>query len=182
MRGRYWLLLLLLSPVVLARAEDPETKSPAGAEEAKPPKAKREIRLAVIVNAKNPITKVSFGQLRAYLKMSRQFWPNRKRCDLYLPPHTTDAYAILLDKVYKTTHKKLQKYWVRKLFSGDIPAKPSYAPSAAAAVSLIKKYEGALTVLPADLVPKGVKVLLIDGKKPGDDKYPLVGLPRAKKK
>ena len=51
----------------------------------------QEIALAVVVNIKNPVKKISFGQLRAYLKMTRQFWPTRKRCDLYLPPHTTDA-------------------------------------------------------------------------------------------
>lgn len=139
---------------------------------AEPPK---EIALAVVVNAKNPVKKISFGELRAYLKMTRQFWPTKKRCDLYLPPHTTDAYKILLAKVYKTTHKKLQKYWVRKLFSGDIPAKPAYVPSAKAAASLIKKHLGALTVLPVDKVPKGARVLLVDGKKPGDKGYRLVG-------
>ena len=139
---------------------------------AEPPK---EIALAVVVNAKNPIKKISFGELRAYLKMTRQFWPTRKRCDLYLPRHTTDAYKILLAKVYKTTHKKLQKYWVRKLFSGDIPAKPAYVPSAKAAASLIRKRLGALTVMPADEVPEGARVLLVDGKKPGDQGYRLVG-------
>ena len=136
---------------------------------------RQEIALAVVVNIKNPVKKISFGQLRAYLKMTRQFWPTRKRCDLYLPPHTTDAYKILLATVYKTSHRKLQKYWVRKLFSGDIPAKPVYVPSAKAAAAVVRRNLGALTVLPADQIPKGVRVLPIDGKTPGDKGYRLVG-------
>ena len=144
--------------------------SPTHAEQEAP-----EIALAVVVNAKNPVKKISFGELRAYLKMTRQFWPTRKRCDLYLPPHTTDAYKILLNTVYKTSHKKLQRYWVRKLFSGDIPAKPVYVPSAKAAAAVVRRNIGALTVLPADQIPTGVRVLPVDGKKPGDKGYRLVG-------
>ncbi len=135
----------------------------------------KQITLAIVVNPKNPIKKISFGQLRAYLKMTRQFWPTRKRCNLYLPPHTTDTYKILLATVYKMSHKKLQKYWMRKLFSGDIPAKPAYVPSAKAAASVIRKNVWALTVLPADQIPKGTRVLPIDGKMPGDKGYRLVG-------
>ena len=114
--------------------------------------------------------------------MTRQLWPTRKRCDLYLPPPKSDAYRILLEKVYKKSNKKLQKYWVRKLFSGDIPSKPSYVPSSKAAVSQVKRRLGALTIMPLADVPKGVKVLPIDGKRPGEKGYPLVGTVRPRPK
>ncbi|MHC4938849.1 MAG: type 2 periplasmic-binding domain-containing protein [Planctomycetota bacterium] len=172
MRYRIW-ALLLFAPLAVALADD---KKPEG-DKKKPEKKPAEIALAVIVNEKNPVKKISFSELRSYMKMRRQFWPNRKRCDLYLPKRASDTYKILLKKVYKTTDKKLQKYWVRLLFAGDIPAKPSVVTSPKAAGTQVKKNEGALSVVPANQVPKGVRVLPIDGKKPGDKGYPLIGKP-----
>ena len=165
--------LLALAPLALARADDAvklADKPPTAKKAAKPSK-----ELAVIVNPKNPVKKITFSELRSYLKLRRQFWPNKKRCDLYLPPHKSDAYKLLLKDVYKTSHKKLQKYWVRKLFSGDIPSKPSYVSSFRSAGSQVLKNVGALSIVPANMVPKGVRVLPIDGKMPGDKGYRLAG-------
>ena len=157
------ILLVSCAALAAARAEDPARKAP--------------LELAVIVHPKNPVTKVSLSELRAYLKVEREFWPNRKRCDVYLPQSTTDEYDVLLQRVYRMSHKKLLKYWVRRLFSGEISAKPSYVPSAKAAGEEVMKSEGALSIVSSKDIPKDVKVLLIDGKKPGEEGYPLVGIP-----
>jgi len=157
------LLLFACAAFAAARAEDPPKKAPLG--------------LAVTVNPKNPVTKLPFAELRMYLKVEREFWPNKKHVDVFLPASTTDEYDILLQKVYKKSHKKLQQYWVRRLFSGEISAKPSYVPSAKAAGEEVLKNEGAISIVAANEIPKGVTVLLIDGKKPGEEGYPLVGTP-----
>ncbi len=158
------LLLVCCTAFAAARTEDP-------------PRQKEPLELAVIVHPKNPVTKVTLAELRAYLKIEREYWPDRKRCDVYLPQSTTDEYDVLLQKIYRMSHKKLQKYWVRRLFSGEISAKPSYVPSAKAAGEQVAKGEGAISVVAAKDVPKGVNVLLIDGKKPGEEGYPLVAVP-----
>jgi hypothetical protein len=55
-------------------------------------------------------------------------------------------------------------------------------PSAKAAVSRVLQSEGALSIIAATDVPRDeegkptVKVLLVDGKAPGEDGYPLVGV------
>ena len=170
MRYRIW-ALLLFAPVAAAFADGKDKKPETDK------KKKADVELAVIVNEKNPVKKISYSELRSYLKMRRQFWPNRKRCDLYLPKRDSVTYKILLKKVYKTSDKKLQKYWVRLLFAGDIPAKPSVVTSPKAAGTQVKKNEGGLSIVPAKQVPKGVRVLPIDGKKPGDKGYALVGKP-----
>ncbi len=148
----------------------------AVAGDSKPAAPKQEaLGLAVIVHPKNPVKKLSFSELRAFLKVKQQFWPNRQRCRVFLPPTRSAAYGILLKRVYKMSHKKLQKYWVRQLFSGQIPSKPDFVSSSTAAGSQVRKALGALSIVPANRVPKGVKVLLIDGKRPGDKGYALVG-------
>jgi hypothetical protein len=169
------LLLVLFAPAIQdPKTDTPKTPPTAGANaDKKVPVAKKPLSLAIIVHPKNPLKKISYSDLRRYLKMSRQFWPNRKRCDLYLPSHKTDSYKLLLKIVYKTSHKKLQKTWVRKVFSGDIPSKPSSVRSPTAAGKQVSKNVGALSIVPSDKVPKGVRVLLVDGKKPGADGYKL---------
>ncbi|MGH7163363.1 MAG: hypothetical protein ACREID_07750 [Planctomycetota bacterium] len=137
--------------------------------------APRRVELAVIVHAKNPVTDLSLSELRAYFKMERQFWPNGRRCVLYLRPSESAEHKILLDKVYRMTNEKLQKYWVAKLFSGEIPAKPSYVPTAEAAGSRVREGEGAVSIVLAGEVPKDVRVLAVGGKRPGDAEYPLAG-------
>ncbi len=131
------------------------------------------ISYAVIVHKKNPVKGISFSELRAFMKLDRQFWPNKKRCEVFLPGRKTGAYKLVLERIYKMKHKKLQKYWVRKLYAGDIPAKPSYVPSAQAASAQVKRSLGGLSVVRSDRVTKDVRVLTIDGKKPGDAKYAL---------
>ena len=75
--------------------------------------------------------------------------------------------------IYKMSNKSLRKYWILKMFSGEIPAKPGHVPSAKAAGKRVRTSRGALAVVDASKVPEGVRVLLIDGKKPGQKGYPL---------
>ncbi len=153
-----------------------------GAAEPAPGAAAEEVPtvLMVIVHPENPVTDLPLSELRALCKLERQFWASKRRCALYLPPSKSDEYAVLLDRVYRMTHKKLQKYWVQKLFSGDIPSKPEHVPSAKLAVDKVKEEPGALSFLVAGEVPKGVKLVTIDGKKPGEKDYALLAIPPKK--
>lgn len=136
---------------------------------------KQTVALAVIVHPKNPATDVKLREARQILKLDKQFWDNRVRVDLYLPARDSDARTVMLDKIYNKTDEELTKYFVGKVFSGEIPREPSVARSTQAAGKLVARSEGAISVVPANEVPEGVKVLRIDGKKPGDEGYPLVG-------
>ena len=150
-------VLLLSSP---SGAQDPE-KKPA--------------ELAVIVNLKNPTTELSLGALRSYFKLDRQYWPGRKPCKPFLRPNRSTETRILLEDVYRMTATELRRYWIGKRFRGEITSLPPIAPTAENAVAAVMKEEGAISVVLASEVPKeGVRVLRIDGKKPGEPGYPLV--------
>ena len=131
--------------------------------------------LAVIVNPKNSTTNLTFNQLRSYMKLERQFWPDKERCALLLRPSNSPEMKILLEQVYRMSADELRKYWVGKVFRGEIPARPAVVPTAAAAGTRVRKVPAALTVVLSDQMPEGVRALTIDGKKPGDPGYPLVG-------
>ena len=173
----------LLLFCALLGAQAPARKEAEPVKEA--PKIKRDdglLHLAVIVNKKNPVTDLQFSELRAIMTLERQFWPDRHRVALYLPRSNTAEHKILLAKIYKMSTKKLRKYWVLKMFSGDIPAKPAYVPSAKAAAKKVRKSPGAVSVVRLADIPKGVRVLLINGLKPGQPGYPLAGKDTKKRK
>jgi len=142
------------------------------------PQDNKAVAMAVIVHPKNPLKDVKEGELKGYLRLDRQFWPGRKRVQLYLPPSDSPAKRVMNDKVYGMEEKKLRKYWMSKVFAGEIPALPQVVKTPAAAGKLVSAAEGAISVVPADQIPKGVRVLTIGGKKPGDKGYPLVGEPK----
>jgi len=152
--------------VLLLGAARPE---PAAAPAQAAPRA-----LAVIVNPKNPITNLTFNELRGYLRLDQQFWSSKERLELFLRPDDSPAMQILLDRVYRMTAEELDKHWVGKIFRGEIRAKPKVAPNARAALSRVLKVPGALSVVLAGESTEGARVLTIDGKSPGDPGYPLV--------
>ena len=137
----------------------------------------KEVYLAVIVHPKNPVTDLKLGELQSLFKLERQFWPNDTRVTLYLPPSQSVERKVLLQRVYRMDNPALQKYWLGKIFAGDIPAMPSVARSAKVAADVVKKTEGAVSVVLAGEVPPGVRVLLVDGKGPKDKDYALIARP-----
>lgn len=164
---RALLLGVVASPVFAQEPPQPQPQPAAAA------------ALAVIVHPDNPVRDVTFAELRAYFLLDRQFWSDGSRTVLYLRPATSDEMKVLHDKVYGKDANELRAYWRGRLFRGEIPAKPASAPTAAAAIERVRADRAAFTVVLANELPEsGVKVLTIDGRKPGDAGYSL-GVPPA---
>jgi hypothetical protein len=126
--------------------------------------------LAVIVHPDNPVRNVRFSELCGYLKLDKQYWPKRAGLvTLYLPPRDSTEKAVLLERIYRMTDRDLGKYWRRKMYAGEIKYVPGRGDPRLVATS-----KNAVTVVLSDRVPAGVRVLTIDGKKPGESGYPLV--------
>jgi len=130
--------------------------------------------VAVIINAANKSADPSFDQLAAMLRLEKQFWPDGKRVVLLLPPTGSMAKNVLLQKVYHRTDPQLRQDWARRLFAGEIPAVPTTLRTVDAQVAAVTRSAGAITVVPAKaLLPAGVRVLAVEGKRPGEPGYRL---------
>ena len=129
--------------------------------------------LALIVHPKNTAENLSSDEVHAFFTLQKQFWPSGKRVVLFLRTSSYPAQKMLLEKVYKMTSEELRKYWVSKVFAGEIPAIPTVVRTAAAASAAVAKLEGAISVVRLSEVPEGLRVLTIDGKKPSDPGYPF---------
>lgn len=129
--------------------------------------------VAVIVNAANTSPDPTFEELRAILTLERQFWKDGRRIVLILPPSDSSEKSVLLQKVYRQTDVELRRTWAQRLFAGEIPAIPSSVRSSEALVGAVMRSPGAIAVVPASSLRPGVRVLAIEGKRPGSPGYPL---------
>ena len=142
------------------------------------PKPKADGALAVIAHPENPLDDVTVKQLRAILLAEQQFWKHGGRI-VVIRRHSKGPSANRLAKrVFRMNQRALRKYWVRKLYAGDIPALPPVVRKDKAAVDAVGRQPRAISVVPASAVTDAVRVLRIDGKAPGDRGY-LLAAPKA---
>lgn len=130
--------------------------------------------VAIVVNAKNDAKDPTLDELKKILLLEQQFWANGKRVTLFMRPSGTVEKDVLLDKVYKLSADELKKHWTSAVFAGRLPAVPTVTRTSEATLASVKQNEGAISAVVSSDVTEGVRVLAIDGKRPGDADYPLV--------
>lgn len=131
--------------------------------------------IAVIVHEQVPVGDLSLAELRRIFLGERQSWSRELMVTLLLPPHGTPERQVLLKEIYQQRSEvQVQQYWINRLFGSEGQAGPKITGSNEMSASLVRGIPGAIALVPADRIPEGVKVLRIDGKKPGEAGYPLV--------
>jgi ABC-type phosphate transport system substrate-binding protein len=154
-----------LAALFAAAAQSP-TAPPEGAGESRDD-------LAIVVHPKNDADDFTFDEMRGIFLLGEQYWPGRRRIVLLMPPSGSPEKDVLLKTLFKMKEEDLRKYWVQKLFAGEILAIPSVLTSTDRVPAALKQREGAISVMLKSRVPPGLKILAIDGKRPGDPDYPL---------
>ena len=133
------------------------------------------VAIAVIVHEQVPVDRLSLAELRSVFLGERQLWARELAITLLTPPRGTPEREVLLEKIYQQrSEAQVQHYWFNKLYDDNAQAFPKITGSHEMSASLVRTIPGAIALVPADRIPKGVKVLLIDGKKPGEAGYPLI--------
>ncbi|HSG41433.1 MAG TPA: hypothetical protein VLE27_17460 [Thermoanaerobaculia bacterium] len=131
--------------------------------------------VAVIVHQQVPVENLSLSELREIFLGERQFWSKELTITLLVPPRGSPERKVLLSQIYQQrSEAQYQHHWINKLFSDGAQAAPKITGSPEMSASLARVIPGAIALVRADSIPEGVKVLRIDGKRPGDDGYPLV--------
>jgi len=131
--------------------------------------------IAVIVHEQVSVDDLSLAELRRIFLGERQSWSRELTVTLLLPPRGTPERKVLLAKIYqRRSEVQVQHYWINRMFGNEMQAGPKITGSNEMSASLVREIPGAIALVPADRIPPGVKVLRIDGKKPGQAGYPLV--------
>ena len=129
--------------------------------------------LAIVVNRSNPISNLSFGELRKILLGDRNHWPNGHRIAIAMLEYGQPERRAVLRLIYRMDEKAYQDFQLRGMFRGDV----FVAPKTLASPTIVRKFvfnaPGAIGYLRASDVDESVKVVRIDGLLPEDKGYRL---------
>lgn len=129
--------------------------------------------VAVVVGADVPVEELSFPEVRKLFLGERQFWTPKLRVVLLMRAPVAPEREIVLRAIYQMSEAQFRQYWISKVFRAEVSSGPKIVYSNEMATELVSAIPGAVAFVDASQVPKGLKVVKIDGKLPGDKGYPL---------
>jgi hypothetical protein len=130
--------------------------------------------VAIVAHPDVPIDNLSFAELRHLLLGDRQFWtPTNVRVTLLIRAPVARERDVILMKIYQMNEAQFRQYWISKVFRAESSAGPKIVYSNDMAASLVGSIPGSVAFVDSLAIPKGLKVLKVDGKAPGEKGYPL---------
>jgi ABC-type phosphate transport system substrate-binding protein len=129
--------------------------------------------VAVVVSPDVPVDDLSFSEVRKLFLGERQFWNPKLRVVLLMRAPVAPERDVVLRTIYQMSEAQFRQYWISKVFRADVSAGPKIVYSTEMANDLVTAIPGAVAFVDAAQIPKGLKVLKIDGKLPNDKAYPL---------
>lgn len=129
--------------------------------------------IAVVVHPDVPVDNLTVAELRRLLLGDREFWTAGQRVTLFIrAPIARERDAAVKD-VCQMTEAQFRQHWIAKVFRADAVTGPKIVYSSQMAVEQVSRTPGAMAFVEAPLAGKGVKVVKIDGKSPGQSGYRL---------
>jgi hypothetical protein len=129
--------------------------------------------IAVVVRPDTPADNLTFAEIRKLLLGDRQFWTSNLRVTLLIRAPVTREREVVLKTIYQMSESQFRQYWISKVFRAEASSGPKIVYSNEMATELVAAIPGSVAFVDASGVPKGLKVLKIDGKLPGEKGYPL---------
>ena len=131
--------------------------------------------IAVIVNKSNPVSDISYNELKQILEARKQYWDKGEKITLIFKPITSFETLILIDRIYKIHYEDFDKYWFLKVYEQKILEFPKILNSTGTINILVSEIPGAIAFIDVNDVSKrgNIKMLKINGKMPEEKGYPL---------
>ena len=129
--------------------------------------------VAIVVSNDNATDELSFKELVKVFRQERQYWQGGARIYLIMREAGTQEKQMVLERIYKMEDQDLKKFWLGKLYRGEIASFPQTLSSNEAIKRFVRQAPNAIGFIDAASVDDRVKVLRIDGKLPGEGGYAL---------
>jgi len=129
--------------------------------------------IAVIVHPAVNVENLSFAELRKTMLGDRQFWPSGEKITVIVAEPVDPGRSVLLKKVYNMSEQQFRQYWIARVFRGEVAEDPKVVISSEGVIEMVSVLGGSIALVDFEDVPSGVKVLSIDGLRPGDPEYAL---------
>jgi len=119
------------------------------------------------------VDNLSFEDARKLFMGDRQFWSSNLRVTLLIRAPAARERDVVLRIIYGMSEAQFRQYWISKIFRLEASTGPKIVYSTDMATELVSAIPGAVAFFDAAVVPKGLKVLKIDGLSPGEKGYRL---------
>ena len=129
--------------------------------------------IAVVVSRDVPASGLPIREVRRIFRGENRYWNSSLPIVLIVPSAGTRERDVMLNNIYKMNESQYKQYWVERIFRAEAFSAPKIADSSATANKLISSVSGCITLMNANEVRPGSKVLKIDNKLPGEPGYPL---------
>jgi ABC-type phosphate transport system substrate-binding protein len=128
--------------------------------------------IAVVVNPNSTVANVSLADLHKMFSGEKQTWPGGVPIKLIVRAAGCRERLVLL-KLVGMSENEYKRYWAAQVLRGEAEAEPFTVPSFGMAKEAVKAFPGAITLVDAQDVKPGMKVIKLDGLLPGASGYPL---------
>lgn len=129
---------------------------------------------AVIVNMSNPVDALSFDDIVKIFKTAKKTWDTKDKIYILLKKVDTKEGKAILSLVYGfNSESEMKKFWLEKIYSGEMDVFPQILSSDEAIKKIVKNYPNAIGIILSSNVDDTVKVIKIDGSSPEDEGYRL---------
>jgi hypothetical protein len=129
--------------------------------------------VAVVVNPDVAVDNLTVSELRRLVLGDREFWPAGIRVTLLIrAPIARERDAVLKD-LCQMTEAQFRQHWIAKVFRADTALAPKIVYSNTMAIDLVNRTPGAITFIDASELTRGLKVVKVDGRLPGEKGYVL---------
>jgi len=129
--------------------------------------------IAIVVRTDVPVENLSFAELRRLMLGDRQFWASNLKVTLLVRAPGAREREVVLKTIYQMSEAQFRQYWISKVFRAEASSGPKIVYSNEMATDLVSAIPGSVAFVESAGVPRGLKVLKIDGKLPGEKGYAL---------
>jgi ABC-type phosphate transport system substrate-binding protein len=129
--------------------------------------------IAVIVHSDVAVDNLTIAELRRILLGDREFWSTGLRVSLLIRAPVARERDVAVKDVCQMTEAQFRSHWIGKVFRNETSSGPRIVYSAQMALDQVSRTPGAISFVESSAVGKGVKVLKIDGRSPGQQGYRL---------
>lgn len=130
-------------------------------------------QLAVIVHPRVSVSDLPLTELRRIFLGERRTWTSHLKVNLVVPKTGSAEREMMLQQIYSKNELQFRQHWIAMVGRKEVLAGPKEAPIPELAVRFVRQTPGAIAVVDASHIPAGVRLVTIDGKKPGEAGYAL---------
>lgn len=129
--------------------------------------------IAIVVHPETPVEAVTLAEVRKIFRGERQYWTSDMPVVLLVRAPVSREREVVLRVIYQLSEPQFKQFWIAKIFRAEATSGPKIVYSNDVANQLVSAIPGAVGFMPASNAKPPLKVLSVDGKRPGDPGYPI---------